>query len=130
MTNRNVLRLFSATAPWFKFDERDVWTLFHSFAFDFSVWEIWGALLHGGKLVIVPWLVSRDPDAFLGLLERERRHGPEPDALGLRPVDRRRRRPHRPARLWRSAPWSSAARRWNPPCWRAGWRGAATARPN
>jgi amino acid adenylation domain-containing protein/non-ribosomal peptide synthase protein (TIGR01720 family) len=72
VTNRNVLRLFSATDPWFRFDERDVWTLFHSFAFDFSVWEIWGALLHGGTLVVVPWLVSRDPDAFLGLLERER----------------------------------------------------------
>ena len=28
-----------------------MWTLFHSFAFDFSVWEIWGALLHGGRLV-------------------------------------------------------------------------------
>ena len=50
----NVTRLFSATEPWFHFDVNDVWTLFHSFAFDFSVWEIWGALLHGGRLVIVP----------------------------------------------------------------------------
>ncbi|WP_032623280.1 AMP-binding protein, partial [Pseudomonas syringae] len=44
--HRNVARLFSATADWFAFGEQDVWALFHSFAFDFSVWEIWGALLH------------------------------------------------------------------------------------
>ena len=41
-------------------------------AFDFSVWEIWGALLHGGKLIMVPYHVSRDPDAFHALLRRER----------------------------------------------------------
>jgi amino acid adenylation domain-containing protein len=67
-----VTRLFSATAPWFGFGPGDVWTLFHSWAFDFSVWEIWGALLHGGRLVVVPWEVSRDPEAFLRLLEEER----------------------------------------------------------
>ncbi|MGW0424957.1 amino acid adenylation domain-containing protein, partial [Streptomyces sp. NPDC003015] len=70
--HRNVVRLFSATDHWFGFDERDVWTLFHSYAFDFSVWELWGALLHGGRLVVVPHTVSRDPSAFLALLERER----------------------------------------------------------
>ncbi|MFG1665914.1 amino acid adenylation domain-containing protein, partial [Streptomyces sp. Y7] len=70
--HRNVVRLFSATDHWFGFDERDVWTLFHSYAFDFSVWELWGALLHGGRLVVVPHGVSRDPAAFLSLLERER----------------------------------------------------------
>ncbi|WP_411851393.1 amino acid adenylation domain-containing protein [Stenotrophomonas sp. LGBM10] len=64
----NVLRLFDATAPWFGFGADDAWTLFHSSAFDFSVWEIWGALLHGGRLVIVPYLVSRDPQAFHALL--------------------------------------------------------------
>src|SRR5262249_2496897 len=50
----NVTRLFSATAAWFQFDENDIWTLFHSYAFDFSVWEIWGALVHGGRLIIGP----------------------------------------------------------------------------
>ncbi|MDR3032790.1 MAG: amino acid adenylation domain-containing protein, partial [Kitasatospora sp.] len=70
--HRNVVRLFSATDHWFGFDERDVWTLFHSYAFDFSVWELWGALLHGGRLVVVQHTVSRDPAAFLSLLERER----------------------------------------------------------
>ncbi|HEY0782379.1 MAG TPA: amino acid adenylation domain-containing protein, partial [Thermoanaerobaculia bacterium] len=72
VTHANVLRLFSATAPWFAFDERDVWTLFHSFAFDFSVWELWGALLHGGRVVVVPYWVSRSPDAFLTLLAEQR----------------------------------------------------------
>ena len=77
ITHANVARLFDATESWFGFCkgdrcERDVWTLFHSYAFDFSVWEIWGALLHGGRLVIVPWEVSRSPELFLELLVRER----------------------------------------------------------
>ncbi|MBV9109804.1 MAG: amino acid adenylation domain-containing protein, partial [Gemmatimonadetes bacterium] len=72
VTHGNVLRLFDATAPGFAFGERDVWTLFHSCAFDFSVWELWGALLHGGRLVVVPWAESRDFAAFRDLLARER----------------------------------------------------------
>ncbi|WP_260636943.1 non-ribosomal peptide synthase/polyketide synthase [Streptomyces angustmyceticus] len=68
----NVVRLFSRTREWFAFDEHDVWTLFHSYAFDFSVWEIWGALLHGGRLVVVPHEVSRSPEEFLRLLADER----------------------------------------------------------
>ncbi|MDG4810826.1 amino acid adenylation domain-containing protein [Micromonospora sp. WMMD1120] len=61
----NVARLFTATATGFGFGPEDVWTLFHSYAFDFSVWEIWGALLFGGKLVVVPFEVSRTPEEFL-----------------------------------------------------------------
>jgi amino acid adenylation domain-containing protein len=68
----NVTRLFTATDRWFRFCSGDVWTLFHSFAFDFSVWELWGALLYGGRLVVVPYGVSRSPDAFYRLLCRER----------------------------------------------------------
>ncbi|MGR4976819.1 amino acid adenylation domain-containing protein, partial [Pseudomonas sp. LARHCG127] len=64
----NVARLFDATAGLFDFDHNDVWTLFHSFAFDFSVWEIWGALSYGGKLVIVPSDVARSPDDFYALV--------------------------------------------------------------
>ncbi|AIP82857.1 non-ribosomal peptide synthetase [Burkholderia pseudomallei] len=63
-----VVRLFGASQAWFGFDERDVWTLFHSYGFDFSVWELWGALLHGGRLVIVPTEVTRTPSAFFALL--------------------------------------------------------------
>jgi nonribosomal peptide synthetase DhbF len=70
--HRNVVRLFSATDAWFGFGADGVWTLFHLFAFDFSVWELWGALLHGGRVVVVPYLVSRDPAAFHALLQRER----------------------------------------------------------
>ncbi|MFF5965052.1 amino acid adenylation domain-containing protein [Streptomyces collinus] len=70
--HRNVVRLFTSTRHWFDFGPDDVWTLFHSYAFDFSVWELWGALLHGGTLVIVPFAVSRDPEEFLRLLVRER----------------------------------------------------------
>ncbi|MFI5688192.1 amino acid adenylation domain-containing protein [Streptomyces sp. NPDC051636] len=67
----NVVRLFSAAAEHFAFGPDDVWTLFHSYAFDFSVWETWGALLHGGRLVVVPHAVSRSPRDFLELLHRE-----------------------------------------------------------
>ncbi|QDQ09713.1 non-ribosomal peptide synthetase [Streptomyces spectabilis] len=66
--HRNVVRLFTSTDDWFRFGERDVWALFHSFAFDFSVWEIWGALLHGGRLVVVPQAVTRSPEDFYRLL--------------------------------------------------------------
>ncbi|HEY4590472.1 MAG TPA: amino acid adenylation domain-containing protein, partial [Thermoanaerobaculia bacterium] len=72
VTHGNLTRLFDATDSWFRFGAKDVWTLFHSYAFDFSVWEIWGALLYGGRLVVVPWEVSRSPEMFLDLLERER----------------------------------------------------------
>jgi amino acid adenylation domain-containing protein/non-ribosomal peptide synthase protein (TIGR01720 family) len=71
IAHHNVVRLFRATQHWFDFDADDVWTLFHSYAFDFSVWEIWGALLHGGRLIVVPFEVSRSPWQFLQLLARE-----------------------------------------------------------
>ncbi|GIF04580.1 non-ribosomal peptide synthetase [Actinoplanes siamensis] len=70
--HRSVVGLFSGTRDGFAFGEQDVWTLFHSYAFDFSVWELWGPLLHGGRLVVVPYDVSRSPDDFLRLLVRER----------------------------------------------------------
>ncbi|MEV8015621.1 non-ribosomal peptide synthase/polyketide synthase [Streptomyces sp. NPDC086554] len=72
ISHRNVTRLLSATEEQYGFGERDVWTLFHSYAFDFSVWELWGALLYGGRLVVVEHAVSRSPEAFLDLLAAER----------------------------------------------------------
>ena len=71
VTHRNVSRLLLSTAPWFNFNSTDVWTLFHSSAFDFSVWEIWGCLLTGGRLVCVPYWVTRSPRDFYGLLAKE-----------------------------------------------------------
>ena len=72
ITHGAVARLMLATERWFSFGNEDVWTLFHSFAFDFSVWEIWGALLYGGRLVIVPREVSRSPETFHDMLADER----------------------------------------------------------
>ena len=72
LPHRNVLRLFTATDDWFAFDEKDVWTLFHSYAFDFSVWEIFGALMYGGRLVVVPREVTRSPEDFHKLLVSEK----------------------------------------------------------
>jgi amino acid adenylation domain-containing protein len=72
VTHDNVARLFSATDAWFNFGPQDVWTLFHSCAFDFSVWEIYGALLYGGRLVIVPYEISRSAESFHELLVREK----------------------------------------------------------
>ncbi len=71
VTHENVVRLFDATDGWYHFDASDVWTLFHSYAFDFSVWELWGALFYGGRVVVVPYWVSRAPDAFYKLLGDE-----------------------------------------------------------
>ncbi|MDQ1354080.1 MAG: hypothetical protein QG657_4389 [Acidobacteriota bacterium] len=69
--HRNVVRLLFNDKFQFDFSNRDVWTLFHSFCFDFSVWEMYGALLYGGKLLIVPKMVARDTAGFLELLTRE-----------------------------------------------------------
>lgn len=72
VTHGNIVRLFKRTEHWFGFSASDVWTMFHSYAFDFSVWEMWGALLYGGRLVVVPNLVSRSPGEFYELLAREK----------------------------------------------------------
>ncbi|HZR43343.1 MAG TPA: amino acid adenylation domain-containing protein, partial [Ktedonobacteraceae bacterium] len=104
VSHANVVRLFAATEEEFDFDSHDCWTLFHSYAFDFSVWELWGALLYGGRLVVVPYNISRSssdlyqllyeqgvtvlnqtPSAFWHFLQIEERHT-RPEALALRLV--------------------------------------------
>ncbi|MET8229847.1 non-ribosomal peptide synthetase [Micromonospora sp. NPDC005298] len=70
--HRNVVALVDATRDEYGLGPTDVWTLFHSSAFDFSVWEMWGCLLTGGRLVVVPFFVSREPERFRDLLVAER----------------------------------------------------------
>ena len=69
--HRNIVRLMFNGKFQFDFSDRDVWTLFHSFCFDFSVWEMYGALLYGGKSVIIPKMIARNTVEFLELLMRE-----------------------------------------------------------
>jgi amino acid adenylation domain-containing protein len=69
--HRNIVRLFEQTFPWFQFGHRDTWALFHSLSFDFSVWEIWGALLFGGRLVLLPETTARSPELLTSLLRSE-----------------------------------------------------------
>jgi surfactin family lipopeptide synthetase A len=69
--HRNVVRLFMTSVPLYDFNEQDVWTMFHSYCFDFSVWEMYGALFYGGRMVIVPRSMARDTIAFAALLRTE-----------------------------------------------------------
>ncbi|MEU7561840.1 amino acid adenylation domain-containing protein [Streptomyces eurythermus] len=71
ITHRNLVRLVTNERLPFAFGPGDVWTMFHSYAFDFSVWEIFGALVHGGRLVLVTEEQARDPEQFWALLQRE-----------------------------------------------------------
>ncbi|MGH0593689.1 amino acid adenylation domain-containing protein [Bacillus pretiosus] len=71
-THRNVVRLFTSTSHLYEFNENDVWTMFHSYAFDFAVWEMWGAILHGGKVVVVPQMVARSSESFYQMLVDEK----------------------------------------------------------
>jgi amino acid adenylation domain-containing protein len=72
IAHEHVSRLMTAGREHFGFRPEDVWTLFHSYAFDWTVWELWGALHHGSRLVIVPYVTSRSPEEFVGLLASER----------------------------------------------------------
>ncbi|MGE5340373.1 MAG: amino acid adenylation domain-containing protein [Candidatus Omnitrophota bacterium] len=70
--HRNVVRLFFNDRCLYDFNGRDIWTLFHSYCFDFSVWEMYGALLFGGKLVVLPKIVCQDPCSFLTVLQEKK----------------------------------------------------------
>ncbi|GAA4279089.1 non-ribosomal peptide synthetase [Aquimarina mytili] len=69
--HRNVVRLFFNENPLFDFGSNDTWTMFHSHCFDFSVWEIYGALLFGGKLIIIPQLIAKDTKQYLDIVKQE-----------------------------------------------------------
>ncbi|MDO4927828.1 MAG: amino acid adenylation domain-containing protein [Corynebacterium sp.] len=64
VSHQNIIRLFWGTRQYFAFHAQDVWSLFHSYAFDFAVWETFGALLHGAKLVVFPYELTRSPTEF------------------------------------------------------------------
>ncbi len=72
VTHGNVLALLEAALPLFDVGADDRWTLFHSVSFDFSVWELWGALATGATAVMVPDDAARSPADFLDLLAAER----------------------------------------------------------
>lgn len=72
ISHRNVVSLFKNTADLFEFSHSDVWPMAHSFNFDFSVWEIFGALLHGGKLVIFSKDDIKDPADFIKKMEKHK----------------------------------------------------------
>ncbi len=72
VSHENVALLFRSTEEWYGFGPDDVWTLFHSYAFDYSVWEMWGAWLYGARLVVVPLSISRSVRDFRRLLADER----------------------------------------------------------
>ena len=80
VTHHNVTRLFDSLDVGLP-AAGQVWTQCHSYAFDFSVWEIWGALLHGGRLVVVPEAVTSSPEDLHALLIAERGQRVEPDPL-------------------------------------------------
>ncbi len=72
VSHRSFLALLDAAAPLFDLNAGDVWTVFHSYAFDFSVWEIWGPLLTGGRTVVVPAEATWSAPELLALLAAER----------------------------------------------------------
>ncbi|UCH96903.1 MAG: amino acid adenylation domain-containing protein, partial [Candidatus Aminicenantes bacterium] len=69
--HRNVVRLMSNNRFLFDFHSHDIWTMFHSLCFDFSVWEMYGALLYGAQLVIIPKMLARDIGKFLKVLKEK-----------------------------------------------------------
>ncbi|MDV3135222.1 non-ribosomal peptide synthetase, partial [Mycobacterium sp. 29Ha] len=71
ITHRNVIRLLEVLDGDLDLSAGQVWTQCHSLAFDYSVWEIFGALLHGGRLVVVPDAVVRSPEELHALLVAE-----------------------------------------------------------
>ena len=106
VTHPNVTQLLTRWMP--GWSARNVWTQFHSYAFDFSVWEIWGALLHGGRLVVVPEPMTRSPEDFHALLVAEQ------VAFSPRP---RLRWARFPSMVWGRRRWWSAPRPVRPRWW-------------
>ncbi|MEU1348710.1 amino acid adenylation domain-containing protein [Streptomyces sp. NPDC005795] len=67
----SVVALLANTRSDMNFGPHDVWVQFHSYSFDFAVWELWGALAHGGELLVPDYALTRSPVDFHRLV-RER----------------------------------------------------------
>jgi len=68
----NVVRFLFNDTFQFSFSSEDVWTMFHSYCFDFSVWEMYGALLYGGKLIIISKDSAKDTAKFFEIINKEK----------------------------------------------------------
>ncbi|MGD2089810.1 MAG: amino acid adenylation domain-containing protein [Candidatus Aminicenantes bacterium] len=66
--HKSVVNLITTAPSYYQIGTQDVWTMFHTYCFDVSVWEMYGALLYGGRLLIVPHHVSRDPGELLNMI--------------------------------------------------------------
>ncbi len=71
VTHGNVANLFGPVCDQLGFDSQDIWSMFHSCSFGFSVWEVWGAFVHGATLAIVPEDIRNDPDALVDMLGQQ-----------------------------------------------------------
>lgn len=106
VTHKNIVALFENSARLFEFGSDDVWVMAHSYTFDFSVWEMYGALFHGGTLVLPEQheiqdvaqfrallcarrvtILNQTPGAFYNFIDEElRNNGEDEVALSLRCV--------------------------------------------
>lgn len=67
-THANIIRMYTASEAVFACGADDIWSVFHAYTFDFSVWEFWGGLLHGGGIVMIDELICRSPEAFINVM--------------------------------------------------------------
>ncbi len=70
--NSNVVNLFNGTKNIFDLSEKEIWAMYHTYTFDFSTWEIYGALLNGAKLIVISREESYDARKLIKVLEKER----------------------------------------------------------
>ncbi len=77
VTHHNLTHLAESTPT--HLPAGQVWTQCHSYAFDFSVWEIWAALLGGGRLVVVPESVVALAGRFPRFVGQRTRQCVDPD---------------------------------------------------
>jgi amino acid adenylation domain-containing protein len=70
VTHRNVTAMLAAAITRYPSQTAGVWSFFHSIAFDFSVWEVFGALLSGGRVAVTPYWLARSPDRFAEFVRR------------------------------------------------------------